>query len=72
VHNFDSNNSNLMEGVIYHSRGICHSDSNVATHGASNFTLIAARRVDLNANATLVLNPGKALSRGGQGAPIAI
>jgi hypothetical protein len=56
VHNFDSNSSNLMEGVLYFSRGIYHSDSNVATYGSSNFTIIVARRVDLNSNSNITLN----------------
>jgi hypothetical protein len=56
VHNFDSNNMSIMEGTVYLSRGIFHSDSNVTIFGSSNYTIITARRVDLNSNAVIALN----------------
>ena len=56
THSIDSNTVTRLEGVIYMPNGDLNSDSNSNITGVSNYTMIFVRRLNLNSNATLVLN----------------
>ena len=59
---FDSNAISRLEGTIYFPNGSFHSDSNSAIAADSAFTVLIARRIELDSNARLVLNSNYAAS----------
>ncbi len=56
THSIDSNAVAKLEGTIYLPNGVLSSDSNSSITGSSAFTIVIARQIILNSNATLVLN----------------
>ena len=56
THSIDSNAVVQLEGAIYLPDGILTSDSNSNITGTSAYTIVIARQIILDSNATLVLN----------------